>query len=84
MAVCVCVCVCVFKKLHLIRSYFVCAGEHRIVIFLPPSSHLLLKFQVYEKSTTVFISSDNWKLLPLVNSYLLSLAAKKPGLASES
>lgn len=52
---------------------FLFIDEHNIMIYLPPSSHILLKFKVQEESTTVLIAADNWKVLPLINSYLLSL-----------
>ena len=71
----VCCAVDTGKVAHLL-FFFCYTDEHRIMIFLPPSSHLLLKFQVSEESTTVLIAADNWKILPLVNSYLVLLAER--------
>ncbi|XP_038054088.1 AP-5 complex subunit beta-1-like isoform X2 [Patiria miniata] len=45
----------------------------RIGIFLPPSWHLLLKITAKQDMTVVAIATDNWKTLPLVNTFLHEL-----------
>ena len=45
-------------------------GCKKMVVFLPPCYHLLLKFDTTPTSTTVAIATDNWRLLPLVNTFL--------------
>ena len=46
---------------------------HNVILFLPPSYHLLLKFQVKPTSSNITIATDNWRLLPFINTYLLAL-----------
>lgn len=50
--------------------------EVRLGIFLPPLQHLLLKFRPLNESTVVFIGTDDWRLLNLVESYLLTFEQK--------
>ncbi|XP_011682012.2 AP-5 complex subunit beta-1 isoform X1 [Strongylocentrotus purpuratus] len=44
-----------------------------LAMLLPPKWHLLLRLQLQENITVVSMVTDNWKMLPLVNQYLLSL-----------
>nr|XP_054749806.1 AP-5 complex subunit beta-1-like [Lytechinus pictus] len=44
-----------------------------LALLLPPQWHLLLQLQLQENITVVSMVTDNWKMLPLVNQYLLSL-----------
>jgi len=46
-------------------------NEVRLGIFLPPLQHLLLKFRPLNQTTVVSIASDDWRLLQLIESYLL-------------
>lgn len=45
--------------------------EVRLGIFLPPLQHLLLKFRPLNQTTVVSVATDDWRLLQLVESYLL-------------
>ncbi|XP_022081146.1 AP-5 complex subunit beta-1-like [Acanthaster planci] len=45
----------------------------RIGIFLPPSWHVLLKVTTKQDMAVVAIATDNWKVLPLVDSFLHQL-----------
>lgn len=48
---------------------------HRLLIFLGPRYHLLLKFHMELTSSNVAIATDNWRLLPLVNTFLQGLVS---------
>uniref|UniRef100_A0A8D0E5E2 AP-5 complex subunit beta-1 n=1 Tax=Salvator merianae TaxID=96440 RepID=A0A8D0E5E2_SALMN len=49
-------------------------GSYGIAVALPPCHHVLLRVQgVEEDAARVDIRTDNWKLLPSLNSYLQSL-----------
>ncbi|XP_031674580.1 AP-5 complex subunit beta-1 [Oncorhynchus kisutch] len=45
-------------------------GRCKVLFFLPPQSHVLLKVITEEDAVQVHIATDNWKLLPYINSYL--------------
>ncbi|KAJ7999078.1 hypothetical protein DPEC_G00211680 [Dallia pectoralis] len=45
-------------------------GGCKVLFFLPPQSHVLLKVLTVEDNVQVHIATDNWKLLPYINSYL--------------
>ncbi|XP_028824220.1 AP-5 complex subunit beta-1 [Denticeps clupeoides] len=45
---------------------------YQVFFFLPPRFHVLLKVGVTEDAAHVQIATDNWELLPHVNSYLKS------------
>ena len=45
--------------------------EVRLGIFLPPLQHLLLKFRPLNQTTVVSVATDDWRLLQVVESYLL-------------
>jgi len=45
--------------------------EVKLGIFLPPLQHLLLKFRPLNQTTVVSVATDDWRLLQLVESYLL-------------
>lgn len=54
------------------------AGELKVLFFLPPRCHILMKVRSEEDATTRFdIATDNWKLLPHVSSYLLKLTSSQ-------
>lgn len=46
-------------------------NEIRLGIFLPPLQHLLLEFRPLNQKTVVSVATDDWRLLQLVESYLL-------------
>ncbi|KAG7262954.1 hypothetical protein CRUP_018097 [Coryphaenoides rupestris] len=49
-------------------------GEtHRVLIFLPPHYHVLLKICPGEDAARFNMATDNWRLLPHINSFLLSI-----------
>lgn len=52
-------------------------GEKKVLFFLPPKSHVLLKIRTEEDAVQVNIATDNWKLLPFLNSYLQMLATEQ-------
>lgn len=45
--------------------------EIQLGIFLPPLQHLLLKFRPLNNKTVVSVATDDWRLLQVVESYLL-------------
>lgn len=44
--------------------------ELRVLVFLPPLSHMLLKIRREEDAVNFNIATDNWHLLPHINSFL--------------
>nr|XP_056709017.1 AP-5 complex subunit beta-1 [Euleptes europaea] len=49
------------------------SGSYEIGMALPPQYHILLQVQSVKDAARVSIRTDNWKLLPSLNSYLLGL-----------
>uniref|UniRef100_A0ACB8GA05 Uncharacterized protein n=2 Tax=Sphaerodactylus townsendi TaxID=933632 RepID=A0ACB8GA05_9SAUR len=49
------------------------SGLYEIGMALPPQYHILLQVQSVKDAARVSIRTDNWKLLPSLNSYLLGL-----------
>ncbi|CAH1257899.1 AP5B1 [Branchiostoma lanceolatum] len=47
--------------------------EHLIGILLPPRTHLLMKVKTTDSAAVITMATDNWRILPLVNSYLHGL-----------
>uniref|UniRef100_A0A8C1SK26 AP-5 complex subunit beta-1 n=1 Tax=Cyprinus carpio TaxID=7962 RepID=A0A8C1SK26_CYPCA len=45
----------------------------KVLFFLPPMCHVLLKITQAEDAIQVSIATDNWELLPFVNSYLQNI-----------
>ncbi len=45
----------------------------KVLFFLPPKCHILLKITQTEDAARISIATDNWELLPFVNSYLLNI-----------
>lgn len=45
----------------------------KVLFFLPPKCHILLKITQTEDAARVSIATDSWELLPFVNSYLLNI-----------
>ena len=54
----------------IVPIWFLTTDEHWVMIFLPQKYHLLLKCSVEVNSCSITIATDNWKLLPLINSYM--------------
>ncbi|CAM4731548.1 unnamed protein product [Leuciscus chuanchicus] len=48
-------------------------GSWKVLFFLPPMCHVLLMITQAEDAVQVSIASDNWELLPFVNSYLQNI-----------
>lgn len=54
-----------------------CPGEElKVLLFLPPQSHVLLKIRSEEDAVHFSVATDTWHLLPHVNSYLLTLTSQ--------
>lgn len=49
--------------------------EFKVLFFLPPRSHILLKVSSEEDAVHFNIATDNWELLSHVNSYLLKITS---------
>lgn len=50
--------------------------ELRVLVFLPPLSHVLLKIRHEEDAVNFDIATDNWHLLPHVNSFLQAITSE--------
>lgn len=51
--------------------------EFKVLFFLPPQSHLLLKISSEEDAVHFNMATDNWKLLPHISSYLLTITSSQ-------
>ncbi|XP_023280518.1 AP-5 complex subunit beta-1 [Seriola lalandi dorsalis] len=51
--------------------------EFKVLLFLPPQSHMLLKIRSEEDAVHFDIATDNWQLLPHLSSYLLTLTSSQ-------
>lgn len=51
--------------------------EFKVLFFLPPQSHVLLKIRSEEDAVHFDIATDNWQLLPHVSSYLLTVTSSQ-------
>ncbi|XP_030230130.1 AP-5 complex subunit beta-1 [Gadus morhua] len=49
------------------------ATGHRVLLFIPPGSHVLLRIRPQEDAVQFHMATDNWRLLPHVNDFLLSV-----------
>nr|XP_016854649.1 PREDICTED: LOW QUALITY PROTEIN: AP-5 complex subunit beta-1 [Anolis carolinensis] len=49
------------------------SGRYEVGLALPPRCHVLLRVQSVAESARVGIRTDNWKILPSLNSYLQGL-----------
>lgn len=55
-----------------------CPGEElKVLLFLPPQSHVLLKIRSEEDAVHFSIATDTWHLLPHLNSYLLTVTSSQ-------
>ncbi|XP_029989422.1 AP-5 complex subunit beta-1-like [Sphaeramia orbicularis] len=51
--------------------------ELKVLIFLPPRSHTLLKIRPEEDAVHFNIATDNWQLLPHISSFLLMVTGQE-------
>ncbi|XP_071350401.1 AP-5 complex subunit beta-1 [Trachinotus anak] len=51
--------------------------EFKVLFFLPPQLHILLKIRSEEDAAHFDIATDNWQLLPHISSYLLTLTSSQ-------
>lgn len=51
--------------------------EFRVLLFLPPWSHVLLKIRHEEDAVHFDVATDNWHLLPHVNSFLQTVTSQE-------
>ncbi|CAH2319859.1 AP-5 complex subunit beta-1 [Pelobates cultripes] len=51
--------------------------EYKIGLFLPPQFHILMHIKSEKDIAKFSIRTDNWKLLPLLNSHLLNITSQK-------
>ncbi|KAM9362426.1 AP-5 complex subunit beta-1 [Symphorus nematophorus] len=51
--------------------------ELKVLFFLPPRSHVLLKIRSEEDAVHFDIATDNWQLLPHISSYLLMITSSQ-------
>lgn len=60
------------------QGYVVLHGQNtwKVLFFLPPRFHVLLVIREGEDAVQVSIATDNWELLPHVNSYLQNITAQ--------
>lgn len=49
---------------------------YKVLFFLPPQCHVLLNITNTEDAVHVSIATDNWKLLPYINSYLQDVTSE--------
>lgn len=49
--------------------------EFKVLFFLPPQSHMLLKIRSEEDAVHFSIATDNWQLLPHTSSFLLTITS---------
>lgn len=55
-----------------------CPGDElKVLLFLPPQSHVLLRIRSEEDAVHFSIATDTWHLLPHVNSYLLTVTSSQ-------
>ncbi|XP_063072230.1 AP-5 complex subunit beta-1 [Engraulis encrasicolus] len=58
-------------------------GESKVLFFLPPKYHVLLRVKLTEDAIRIDIGTDNWELLPHINFYLLKITELKTDLSDE-
>ncbi|XP_042367232.1 AP-5 complex subunit beta-1 [Plectropomus leopardus] len=51
--------------------------EFKVLLFLPPQSHILLRIRAEEDAVHFNIATDNWQLLPHISSYLLTVTSSQ-------
>ncbi|XP_053299641.1 AP-5 complex subunit beta-1 [Pleuronectes platessa] len=63
--------------LHYLISDWSHKEECKVLFFLPPQSHVLLKITTEEDAVHFDIATDNWQLLPHITSYLLTITSSQ-------
>lgn len=53
------------------------AEELKVLFYLPPGRHILMKVRSEEDAARFDIATDDWELLPHINSYLLILTSSQ-------
>lgn len=64
-------------KVHF-EGYLIAESDHtvrKVLFFLPPQFHILLNVRPAEDAVQVSIATDNWELLPHINSYLQNITS---------
>ncbi|XP_078414321.1 AP-5 complex subunit beta-1 [Cetorhinus maximus] len=51
--------------------------SYKILLFLPPRINILFSVEQLDNMVKVDIVTDNWKLLPFINSYLIDITSQK-------
>ncbi|XP_038677510.1 AP-5 complex subunit beta-1 isoform X1 [Scyliorhinus canicula] len=51
--------------------------SYKIFLFLPPQTNILFSVEQLDSVAKVDIVTDNWKLLPFINSYLIDITSQK-------
>lgn len=51
--------------------------ELKVLLFLPPQAHVLLRIRPEEDAVVFSIATDDWRLLPHINSYLLTVTSSQ-------
>ncbi|XP_034546190.1 AP-5 complex subunit beta-1 [Notolabrus celidotus] len=51
--------------------------EFKVLFFLPPQSHVLLRIRSEEDAVHFNVATDNWQLLPHLSSYLLRITTSR-------
>lgn len=54
-----------------------CSEEFQVLLYLPPQNHMMLSIRAEEDAVHFNIATDNWQLLPHLNSYLLSITSSQ-------
>ncbi|XP_075995960.1 AP-5 complex subunit beta-1 isoform X2 [Genypterus blacodes] len=52
--------------------------EYKVLLFLPPRSHLLMKIRPESDAAHFNIATDDWKLLPHISHFLLAITSSQP------
>ncbi|KAJ8360561.1 hypothetical protein SKAU_G00170860 [Synaphobranchus kaupii] len=62
------------------HPYLICKNQdqerYKVLFFLPPQCHVLLNITITEDAVHISIATDNWKLLPYINSYLQNVTSE--------
>ncbi|XP_051895151.1 AP-5 complex subunit beta-1 [Pristis pectinata] len=71
---------CELVRLHFqkyVVSQHLSPESYKVFLFLPPSINVLFQLQQVDDIVKVDIVTDNWKLLPFINSYLADMTSEK-------
>lgn len=56
--------------------------EYKVLLFLPPKSHVLLKIRPESDAVHFDIAADNWQLLPHISDFLIAITSSQRGVHS--